>query len=321
MSSSLSESQQRALKMAAQWFAALCDENVTSQQKQKWQLWYQQHEDHRWAWQRVEALQGQFHSMPGTFSYQTLNQARQQAEITRRRVLKGLVVFLGVGGSWKAWQSPTGQGLWADARTSTGEIKSLPLSDGSQLFLNTASAADIRYTTDRRLIWLHQGEIGITTAKDLQARPFIVETSQGWMRALGTQFIVRQTGDITQLSVLKHAVEVKLRAAPNQIITVNEGQSVSFSDRDFSALTPLIAGAGSWTQGRLSVSDGRLGDVIEDIARYRHGRLSCDPTVAELRISGTFPLKDTDRLLKILTQTLPVKVQSLTRYWVKVVPA
>lgn len=323
MSSSLSDNQRLALKMAAQWFATLCSDEVTPQQNQKWQRWYQQHEDNRWAWQRVESLQGQLHSMPGTFSYQTLNHARQQSAITRRRVLKSLLVLLGLGGTWKAWQTPAGQGLLADARTSIGEIKTLHLSDGSQLALNTASAADIRFTPEQRLIRLHQGEIKITTARDpqLRARPFLVETEQGMLRALGTEFIVRQDEDMTTLSVLKHAVEITLNDASSPGLQISQGNMVRFSRNTLGEIVAIPGGAGSWSKGVLSFSDRRLAEVVGELSRYRQGHLSCDPSIANLRISGTFPLQDTDRVLNIIARTLPVKIHSVTRYWVKVMPA
>jgi len=323
MNTSLTDNQRLSLKMAAQWFATLCAGEVTPQQNLKWQQWLAQSEDHRWAWQRVESLQGQLHNMPGKFSYQTLNHARQQSEVTRRRVLKSLLVLLGLGGTWKAWQTPAGQGLLADARTATGEIKTLRLEDGSQLSLNTASAADIRFTDTQRLIRLHQGEISMTTARDPYpvSRPFLVETQQGMLRALGTEFIVRQQEDATQLTVLKHAVEITLRDRPSQILQVSEGHSVRFTGNVFDEVTANVSGAGSWSKGVLSVSDWRLADVIDDLSRYRHGPLGCDPRVANLRISGTYPLKDTDSVLDILSRTLPVKIQTATRYWVNVVPA
>lgn len=315
-SSTLSDSQRLALKMAAQWFATLGADEVTPQQNEKWLQWYQQHEDHRWAWQRVEALRGQLQSMPGNFSYQTLNHAQQQAQLTRRRVLKGLCLLLGVGGGWTLWQSPLGQELRADSRTATGEIKTLRLDDGSQLVLNTASAADIRFSAQQRLIRLHQGEISITTARD--PRPLLVETMQGSMRALGTEFVVRERGDVTQLSVLQHAVEVRLAAQPDRIMRVEAGQAVRFTAKEFAPLSAVAAGSNSWLQGVLSVSDQPLGDVLSELGRYRHGYLSCDDAVANLRVSGTFPLDDTDRALRLLAQTLPVSVQTLTRYWVRV---
>ncbi|HED2335377.1 TPA: fec operon regulator FecR [Serratia liquefaciens] len=318
MSHTLTPEQRQALKMAAQWFALLCDENVTEHQRQQWQAWHQQNEDHRWAWQRVEALQSQLQGVPGKFSYRTLDQAGRQSTLDRRTLLKSLLLLLGVGGSWLGFQSPLGRELRADYRTATGEIKPIVLSDGSQLVLNTASAVDVRYSAEKRLILLHSGEISLITGRD--DRPFWVESRQGAMRALGTHFLVRENDDQTQLTVLEHAVEAQLAQFPQEKRRVNAGEQISFSAVAFGQ--QQAAGNGdSWTRGVLSVSQWRLDQVLAELARYRHGRLDCDPGIAGLRVSGSFPLKEPDRALLLLSQTLPIRLQSFTRYWLKVVPA
>lgn len=318
MSHTLTPEQRQALKMAAQWFALLCDENVTEHQRQQWQAWHQQNENHRWAWQRVEALQSQLQGVPGKFSYRTLDQAGRQSTLDRRTLLKSLLLLLGVGGSWLGFQSPLGRELRADYRTATGEIKPIVLSDGSQLVLNTASAVDVRYSAEKRLILLHSGEISLITGRD--DRPFWVESRQGAMRALGTHFLVRENNDQTQLTVLEHAVEAQLAQFPQEKRRVNAGEQISFSAAAFGQ--QQAAGNGdSWTRGVLSVSQWRLDQVLAELARYRHGRLDCDPAIAGLRVSGSFPLREPDRALLLLSQTLPIRLQSFTRYWLKVVPA
>ena len=318
MSHTLTPEQRQALKMAAQWFALLCDENVTEHQRQQWQAWHQQNEDHRWAWQRVEALQSQLQGVPGKFSYRTLDQAGRQSTLDRRTLLKSLLLLLGVGGSWLGFQSPLGRELRADYRTATGEIKPIVLSDGSQLVLNTASAVDVRYSAEKRLILLYNGEISLITGRD--DRPFWVESRQGAMRALGTHFLVRENDDQTQLTVLEHAVEAQLAQFPQEKRRVNAGEQISFSAAAFGQ--QQAAGNGdSWTRGVLSVSQWRLDQVLAELARYRHGRLDCDPGIAGLRVSGSFPLREPDRALLLLSQTLPIRLQSFTRYWLKVVPA
>jgi transmembrane sensor len=318
MSHTLTPEQRQALKMAAQWFALLCDENVTEHQRQQWQAWHQQNEHHRWAWQRVEALQSQLQGVPGKFSYRTLDQAGRQSTLDRRTLLKSLLLLLGVGGSWLGFQSPLGRELRADYRTATGEIKPIVLSDGSQLVLNTASAVDVRYSAEKRLILLHSGEISLITGRD--DRPLWVESRQGAMRALGTHFLVRENDDQTQLTVLEHAVEAQLAQFPQEKRRVNAGEQISFSAVAFGQ--QQAAGNGdSWTRGVLSVSQWRLDQVLAELARYRHGRLDCDPAIAGLRVSGSFPLREPDRALLLLSQTLPIRLQSFTRYWLKVVPA
>ena len=71
-----------------------------------------------------------------------------------------------------------------------------------------------------------------------------------------------------------------------------------------------------WTEGMLVINDRALRDVLHELARYRRGHLSCTDDVANLRISGTFPIDDTDLAVLAIAKVLPVTVVSRTRYWV-----
>ena len=46
--------------------------------------------------------------------------------------------------------------------------------------------------------------------------------------------------------------------------------------------------------------------------------MRCDSQVADLLISGTYPLDDSERILDLLQISLPVRVKRFTRYWVSV---
>ncbi len=115
-------------------------------------------------------------------------------------------------------------------------------------------------------------------------------------------------------------MEVLLASAPAQKRIVNAGESLQFSASEFGAVKPLDDESTSWTKGILSFSDKPLGEVIATLSRYHNGVLRCDPAVAGLRLSGTFPLKNTDAILNVIAQTLPVKIQSITRYWINISP-
>jgi Fe2+-dicitrate sensor, membrane component len=92
---------------------------------------------------------------------------------------------------------------------------------------------------------------------------------------------------------------------------------LSFSANAFDAVQKVDEKL-QWTRGLLSVSDRPLGEVIAQLARYRQGILRCDPQVAQLRVSGTYPLLQSDVALNALQQTLPISLQRVTRYWVTV---
>jgi transmembrane sensor len=48
--------------------------------------------------------------------------------------------------------------------------------------------------------------------------------------------------------------------------------------------------------------------------------VTCAPEIADMRIIGSFPLKDTDRILASLETNLPVKLSNPFPFWVKVLP-
>ena len=71
-----------------------------------------------------------------------------------------------------------------------------------------------------------------------------------------------------------------------------------------------------------SWADGNFWDsgVQPQFSRYRPGLLRWDPAVANLRVTGSFQLADTDRVLTLLAATLPVELQWRTRFWVTLIP-
>ncbi|WP_387689895.1 ferric citrate uptake sigma factor regulator FecR [Photorhabdus sp. RM71S] len=316
MDTMLTHSRRQALKSASHWYAILNSDQVSPLQTEKWQRWYEQHQDHQWAWQQVENLRDQMLVVPGNAASHVL----QETYLSRRRVMKGILLLLGVGGSWQLWYSEVGEGLRADYHTAKGDIQHHRLSDGTLLTLNADSAVDVHFTPQQRLVHLWYGEIAITTGHDTGAKLLRVQTRHAQLTALGTQFTVRQEANTTLLSVQQHAVEVILTGADRKCI-VHQGESLRFSATNFDELTAAAAEDNAWTQGILSFSDKPLSEVIATLARYRSGILRCDPAVASLRLSGTFPMKNTDTILTVIEKTLPVKIQYITRFWVNVLPA
>ncbi|MDZ3994983.1 Protein FecR [Pseudomonas sp. Teo4] len=83
-------------------------------------------------------------------------------------------------------------------------------------------------------------------------------------------------------------------------------------------ITPVPAGADAWTRGMLVVDNVRLADLLAELGQYRNGHLGVDDEVANLRVTGSFPLNDTDLALASLVPALPVKIERHTPWWVTV---
>lgn len=301
------------LEAAATWYVRLNSSPPSDTDHQAWRHWLAANPQHARAWARVEKLQNQWAGLPADVSLSTLAGVRAR----RRAVLKTLALLVAAGGSgWLASEQVPYRAMLADQRTATGQRRHLRLDDGSQIDLNTDSALDIAFNADLRLIRLHRGEILVQTARD--SRPFIIEAPQGSVRALGTKFSVRCGPTFTDVCVLDKAVELRPLNHPSQVLRLEAGQQAHFDRDQISAPTPAPPGVGAWSQGMLTVIEWRLGDFIAELNRYRPGVLRCSPGVAHLRLSGAFRIDDTDTILENLSQSLPVRVHFVTRYWASV---
>lgn len=71
-----------------------------------------------------------------------------------------------------------------------------------------------------------------------------------------------------------------------------------------------------WRDGVLTAQNQALGDFLRELERYRPGVLRWEPSLENLRVTGSFRLDDTDRILNLLASTLGLELQARTRYWV-----
>lgn len=309
-----SSEQRRALRDAAQWHARLGATPGCKSIQQQWIDWHQESDANRWAWQHLERLQKVFQGVPGTIARSTLT--LETAQPRRRTVLKGLLIGAGVSSS--AWLGYREAPVWlADQRTRTGERRSLTLSDGTLVTLNTSTAVDILFKADQRLILLREGEILVQTGKD--TRPFKVQSAQGEMRALGTRFSVRQHAHSTELNVFEHTVAVSNKAGGTEL-PVGAGMRLYFGDGPLPTPTLVDPNQIEWVRNRLVIDNWPLDRVLAELQRYRPGFIECSPQLKELRLSGSFPVDDTGQAFVAIARVLPVKFETLTRYWVRVMP-
>ncbi|MDR3016113.1 MAG: FecR domain-containing protein [Delftia acidovorans] len=319
--------QARVLDEAAEWLMRLHDSGATDADRAACERWRQADPQHALAWERAERLLGKLGGLPAALAMPALDRPRSH-RAQRRAAVARLAALLAVApAGWLTWRVADQSGWGADLRTATGERRTEHLADGSRLLLDTASAADIRFDGVLRRVTLRQGAISIETAADTARphRPFVVDTAHGRLRALGTRFTVRQEGDRAdggpvRLAVTEGAVEVTLRGAASPALVLQAGQQTVLRAGQVTAPQPLQPEATAWTHGMLMADAMPLAAFCAELSRYRPGLLQCAPEVRGLRVSGSFPLGDTDQTLTMLASTYPVDVQTRMRgYWITVV--
>lgn len=314
----------RALREAADWYVCLNEAPANGPEREAWSQWLRSGPLHAAAWDKVDAVGRRFAGLREQDEPLAVAAGlRQAARPGRRRSLRTLAGLLAAGAAgWMGWRQPAVQDqlfAWqAELRTVVGEIRDTRLSDGSRLWMNTASAADFAVDAAWRRLTLHQGEIMVQTAQDAE-RPFVVDTRYGTLRALGTLFLVRRQPASVHLAVLEGAVEVRL-AGTGDRREVAHGEQVDFSREHYDEVAALDAAQAAWRTGRLNVDDMSLADFLAQLSRYRPGYLAAHPEVAGLRVMGSYPVPDTDAALTLLSEVLPVRVHRSLPWWVTVEP-
>lgn len=327
---------------AAEWLTLLMSGEATPQQRQAWLHWREADPEHERAWRHIEAVAARFQGLHGATASRSLT-----LPAGRRRAVKSLLALaVTAGGAALLTQTPAWRQWNADYASSTGARRDVTLADGSRITLNSGSAIKVDFNSERRLVTLLQGEIMITTghaaasvsgagesrregddgrhrdttsvrAETGALPPFIVQTAEGRIRALGTRFSVRQLDDRSRIGVLESTVELTPRDG-GQPVLLQAGSGVEFTRERVGTPAALGPASHAWLRGQLIADAMRLDDFLAELGRYRPGLLRCTAAVAGLRVSGAFPLDDTDRILDMLPNVLPVQVRERTRYWVTV---
>ena len=308
----------RLVDQAIQWMIKLRFNVADDASTAAFERWLHTSAEHQQVWQRVATMNDEFSHLPAQVGRHALHGARRR--ISRREGLKLLGLVAGTAGlTWFGRDYTPLPALMADYRTATGERRWVALNDGSRIQLNSASAFDAVLTQERRLVQLRQGEILVNTGAD--KRPFWVQTRDGYLRALGTRFLVREDAQGTMLAVQQGTVAVfadNHAAGARQVI--NPGEQVLF---DRSGIRSLVANGldpWAWSEGVISARNMRLDAFLAELGRYRNGLLRCSEAVAGLRVSGTYQLDDTDQVLGLVAQSLKLDVTYRSRYWVTVTP-
>lgn len=274
--------------------------------------WRALHPSHEQAWQRLAVFDGRLAGMPPVQVSRTLRHSPD-----RRTLLKGLALLLGgsavVGGSSLGLR---GSPWLAEQRTATGERRRLALPDGGWLQMNSGTALDLAFDGRERRIRLRAGEILVQTGQDSAGTPFWVDTPLGALQALGTRFAIRLGEADGLLAVEQGAVAVTPLLHTQVAAVIQAGQQVRFDRQQLFTPQVLDRDALAWQDGFVVARQWRLGRLCEELGRYRPGVLRCDPAVADLLISGVFPLDQPDRALAALARSLPVRARYLTRWWV-----
>lgn len=202
--------------------------------------------------------------------------------------------------------------------TERGEIRLVPLKDGSTVLLNTDSSVRVRYDEGERFVALLKGEAYFSVARD-QTRPFIVEVNGRRLSTAQAQFRVRKL-DRDPVDVLVHQGRVDLSTAfatstlalmANTRLVLSgpaSGQSVAEHPRP---ITPeAIVRELAWRDGKLAFEGESLKQAADAFARYSDTRILIrDPDLAREPVTGLFAANDPVGFGRAISRVFDAKLE------------
>lgn len=315
------------LKEAMAWRARLSDAGLQS--NEAFEVWIATDPAHAAAWAEIEDAwmlvdDSAIAQSPDIMMIRRKalaaaeRQGRREA-IDRRRWLQPvaagflIAMLLGAGGGGAVWFSQRPDVY----RTALGERRLIPLTDGSQVSLDSNSEVRVRYAGDARKLTLVRGQARFDVARDVR-RPFSVAAAGRTVVALGTAFNVDLLGRTVRVTLLHGEVVVlddvdgqkagrTALNASSQGVRLHPGEAFTAT----ASAPPVVMAASveratAWETGQLIFDDEPLGSVVERVSRYAAHPLRVTPQVARLRISGVFNTSDVAGFVQTMEVYLPV---------------
>jgi transmembrane sensor len=245
---------------------------------------------------------------------------RQYRSATRRWMVNATAtaaaLFAAIGVAW--FVSASSQ----EFSTGFGERRSILLSDGSQVSLNSESKIRVDLHRNLRKVSLEAGEALFRVTQD-PSRPFEVDTGHAVIRDVGTEFNVNRSPKRTTITVVTgriavtegsdaharndgsvsgHPATVFLGAA-DQLVLV--GSTWDTTQHDVN-----VRAAVSWTQSKVIFEHTPLSEAADEFNRYNRGRIEIENAQLQSReISGVFQTDNPRSFLAFLSRVPGVKVR------------
>ncbi|WP_244322068.1 FecR family protein [Pectobacterium odoriferum] len=303
---------------AIEWMVLLRSGEATQTDYDEYRRWRYENPLHERACQRIERTLGKFQPLLAALPHEPIRQALL-APSGRRKVLQyglGMVAVASLSSLMFNQHYPLSP-LVSDIKTATAQRQQVPLSDGSMLMLNARTAVDINVhpETPVRQVALHNGGIFANIQPDTQ-RPFVIATGMGDIVALQANVNVRYESGGIHVGVLDNIAKITNHAG--QSLRLHAGQGVWFDRSTLYHVAITPESETDWLHGRLEVRDRSLASVISTLRDYTPGIIRLDPAIADLRVSGNFPLDNLNYTLDSLAQTMPIAIVHTTDYWIHI---
>lgn len=334
-----SAADRRRVVVAAEWFTRLREDPVSAEDLAAWLAWYEEDEGNKRAFESVRTMWEQADRLPAAAPLAANAGWRRRRYRLAAAAAAAVVVMLGAI-AWKltpatlpeaaplpvvvegpqAFVAEAGPAASlnapAAARPVQALVKEAYLPDGSRVSLAEKSAVAVKFTAARRELVMQRGVAYFTVAHNSE-RPFMVKVGNIVVRAVGTAFNVRNSGDRVVVTVTEGKVKLYPAAAdvgsaaPENSVQVEAGREAVWSVQNELPTVSAVdtSHALAWQRGILDYVNEPLGSAIEDINRYSSRKILIrDTAVENIVFSGTVFVDATDAWVRALPKLFPLEV-------------
>lgn len=233
--------------------------------------------------------------------------------IGRRAFLGGATAMAAAAAGYAIVRPPLG--LWpsleelsADYRTGKGELRKIAVAPNVSLELNTQTSIALRSASNETRIELISGEASVVATSAVT--PFVLLAANGQISAVKADFNARCLDGAVSVTCLSGSVDV---AQGDRTVRIGRAQQVSYSPGGIEASVQVDPGqVTAWQAGLLIFRDRPLADVVEEVNRYRSGKIII--TNADLKrrmVNGTFQINKLGDFVPQVQQLFGAQARSL----------
>lgn len=194
--------------------------------------------------------------------------------------------------------------------TQKGEKSTVPLSDGTIVYLNANSR--LRYpkvfSGTTRMVELI-GEAYFSVAHN-PMQPFIVSTGQTKTEVVGTEFNVRYRSNKLKLVVAKGAVKA-YKDKSDKFVSITKGKMVTYSfDKGFSSPVKVdVHRYTAWRENKLSFVKAPLYEIMSEIESFYNVQVVYENKyVRNKTLTGIFDTDSLDNILSMISLTMDMSI-------------
>lgn len=230
--------------------------------------------------------------------------------LTRRGLFAGAGAAMAASALGLFFLARTGE----EYATATGEIRQVPLTDGSVAAINTASLLEVNVTQEHRTVRLIKGEAWFKVAKD-PTRPFTVSAGRARVEALGTAFSVRLYDNGADILVTEGIVEAWPNGTEGHRVRLIAGETAFVAEdaaivRSSSGATNVDR-ALAWREGKIEFDGESLLEAVNNFNRYNYRKIIIvDHNIAGEKLYGIFRIDDPEGFSLAVQHALDVKADT-----------